>query len=51
MADKKYPRLDLRVSEEQLARWHKLAQLRGRTLPQLVRELLDAASKKAGIDE
>lgn len=51
MVEKKYPRLDLRVSEAQLARWHKLAELKGRTLPQLVRDLLDNAAKKAGIDE
>jgi hypothetical protein len=50
MADKRYPRLDIRVSEEQLKRWHKLAELRGRTLPQLVRELLDLAANKAGVE-
>lgn len=50
VGQKKYPRLDLRASEAQIERWKKLAERHGRPLPKFIRELLDRAAAREGIE-
>jgi predicted DNA binding CopG/RHH family protein len=49
MSDKKYPKLEVRASEEQITRWKRLAEAQGFRLPEFVRLMLDRAADKAGV--